>query len=366
MAARGAGAAGGQTAEHRILGGCRVRVPGLRRLCSDCVNWAGSRVAPSRWSIAGPREVPHASRDRRRVRPAQGRRHSLDFNRRQQFKQATRSHPHRFCMGADPVRGGVIASFARPGGNVTGLSILSTDIASKRLELLRETVPGIRRLAVMANAGNPQAVLEVERSRRWLARSASKSRRSKSGGSRILLPPSKRSRQAMLFTLRAMCSLTANRTRILTFAHSARLPTMFNNRFLLKRAASCPTARTSRISSGARPSWSTRFCAARSPATFRSSSHQFELVVNLTTAKALGLTIPDSFLAARRRGDRIAGCLAASAHGRLCAGFRLPAMTNLSTRSGGRRPKSAKARNRGQWCSGGAAGAMGIWPRGMA
>ena len=49
-----------------------------------------------------------------------------------------------------------------------------------------------------------------------------------------------------------------------------------------------------------------------------------------------------------------------------CAGFRLPAMTNLSTRSGGRRPKSAKARNRGQWCSGGAAGAMGIWPRGMA
>ena len=51
---------------------------------------------------------------------------------------------------------------------------------------------------------------------------------------------------------------------------------------------------------------------------------------------------------------------------RKCAGFRLPAMTNLSTRSGGRRPKSAKARNRGQWCSGGAAGAMGIWPRGMA
>jgi hypothetical protein len=49
-----------------------------------------------------------------------------------------------------------------------------------------------------------------------------------------------------------------------------------------------------------------------------------------------------------------------------CAGFRLPAMTNLSKRSGGRRPKSAKARNRGQWCSGGAAGAMGIWPRGKA
>jgi hypothetical protein len=51
---------------------------------------------------------------------------------------------------------------------------------------------------------------------------------------------------------------------------------------------------------------------------------------------------------------------------RFCAGFRLPAMTNLSKRSGGRRPKSAKARNRGQWCSGGAAGAMGIWPRGKA
>jgi putative ABC transport system substrate-binding protein len=78
------------------------------------------------------------------------------------FKQATEVIPIVFALGADPIRGGVIASLARPGGNVTGLSILSTDIASKRLELLREAMPGIGRLAVIANAGNPQAVLEVD------------------------------------------------------------------------------------------------------------------------------------------------------------------------------------------------------------
>src|SRR6516164_221866 len=70
------------------------------------------------------------------------------------FKQATEVIPIVFALGTDPLGGGVIASLARPGGNVTGLSTLSTDIASKRLELLREAVPGIRRLAVFANAGN--------------------------------------------------------------------------------------------------------------------------------------------------------------------------------------------------------------------
>src|SRR5262249_31004881 len=61
----------------------------------------------------------------------------------------------------DPVGTGVVASLARPGGNVTGLSNQLVDTSSKRLELLREVVPGLRRLAILANAGNPGAVLDM-------------------------------------------------------------------------------------------------------------------------------------------------------------------------------------------------------------
>jgi ABC-type uncharacterized transport system substrate-binding protein len=69
---------------------------------------------------------------------------------------------HRvFAIANDPVGSGFVASLARPGGNITGLSLQSTDIATKRLELLREILPGTRRLAVLVNVGNPGAVLEM-------------------------------------------------------------------------------------------------------------------------------------------------------------------------------------------------------------
>ena len=71
-------------------------------------------------------------------------------------KQATSVIPIVFAVAGDPVGTGLVASLARPGGNVTGLSLQATDIAGKRLELLREVVPGLRRLAIMANVGNPR------------------------------------------------------------------------------------------------------------------------------------------------------------------------------------------------------------------
>ena len=76
-------------------------------------------------------------------------------------KQATSVIPIVFAAAGDPVGTGLVASLARPGGNVTGLSIQQADLAGKRLELLREVVPGLRRLAIMANVGNPGAVLEM-------------------------------------------------------------------------------------------------------------------------------------------------------------------------------------------------------------
>lgn len=66
-----------------------------------------------------------------------------------------------FALAGDPLGTGVVASLARPGGNVTELSIQATDLASKRLEFLREVVPGLHRLAVMVNVGYPQAMHEM-------------------------------------------------------------------------------------------------------------------------------------------------------------------------------------------------------------
>jgi putative ABC transport system substrate-binding protein len=76
-------------------------------------------------------------------------------------KQATSVIPIVFATAGDPVGNGLVASLALPGGNVTGLATLSADLASKRLELLREVVPGLRRLAIMADIGNPFTVLEL-------------------------------------------------------------------------------------------------------------------------------------------------------------------------------------------------------------
>ena len=78
-------------------------------------------------------------------------------------KQATAVIPIIFATAGDPVGTGLVASLARPGGNVTGLSLQQTDLAGKRLELLREVVPGLRRLAIIGNAGAPAAVLEMRR-----------------------------------------------------------------------------------------------------------------------------------------------------------------------------------------------------------
>jgi putative ABC transport system substrate-binding protein len=77
-------------------------------------------------------------------------------------KQATSVIPIVFASAGDSVGSGLVETLARPGGNVTGLSSQATDSAPKRLELLREVVPTLRTLAIMADASNPFSVLEVE------------------------------------------------------------------------------------------------------------------------------------------------------------------------------------------------------------
>ena len=102
-------------------------------------------------------------------------------------KQATSVIPIVFAVAGDPVGTGLVASLARPGGNVTGLSSQQTDLAGKRLELLREVVPGLRRLAILANVDNPAAVLEmgeVQAAARTLGIEVTTARNPASGGYR--------------------------------------------------------------------------------------------------------------------------------------------------------------------------------------
>src|SRR5215468_4411547 len=76
-------------------------------------------------------------------------------------KKATAVIPIVFAAAGDPVGTGLVASLARPGGNITGLSIQQTDLASKRLELLREVLPGLRTVAIFVDIGSPNSVLEM-------------------------------------------------------------------------------------------------------------------------------------------------------------------------------------------------------------
>ena len=213
-------------------------------------------------------------------------------------KQATSVIPIVFAVVNDPVGSGLVASLARPGGNVTGLSLQSSDLAGKRLELLREVVPGLRRLAIMANAGYPAAALEmgeVQATARTL-------------GFDVVAFEIRRTEDIALafeaFTGRAEALYVVSdplvgthRISNNTLALGARLPTIHGNREhvetgglmsygpnfpgLYRRAADY----VDKILRGAKP--------ADLPV---EQPTKFDLVINLKTAKALGLEISPTLL----------------------------------------------------------------------
>jgi putative ABC transport system substrate-binding protein len=213
-------------------------------------------------------------------------------------KQATSVIPIVFALAGNPVGSGAVASLARPGGNVTGLSSVATDLAGKRLQLLREVVPGLRRLAIMANVGYPSALLEideVQEAARTLSLEVAtlEIRRADEIASAFEMLKGR----AEALYVPADPLVNTNRVRINTLALGARLPTMFGIREyvdaggLLSYGPNIPDLfrRTGdyvdKILRGAKPS----DLPVEQPT-------KFELVINLTTAKALGLTIPESFL----------------------------------------------------------------------
>ena len=135
--------------------------PWTQLLGSECANSAGSR-GQSRSIIAGRRDAPSVGQI-----AAEFVRLKVDVivtggNAAVAAKQASSVVPIVFALVDDPVGSGLVASLARPGGNVTGLSMQSAELAGKRLALLREVVPGLRRVAIMANVNYPAAVQEMD------------------------------------------------------------------------------------------------------------------------------------------------------------------------------------------------------------
>jgi putative ABC transport system substrate-binding protein len=190
-------------------------------------------------------------------------------------RQATSVIPIVFGTASDPVGTGVVTSLARPGGKVTGLSNQSADLAGKRLELLREVLPGLRRLAIMANIRSPIGVLEmgdVQAAARTLGIEVAPLEIRRAEDIEPAFAALKAQADALYVVGDAL--INANLTRIMTFSHTARLPTIFNAAILSKPEVLCPTGQTTRLSSVALPNLSTEFCAGRSRPTSRSSRRQ--------------------------------------------------------------------------------------------
>src|SRR5262245_40103347 len=186
-------------------------------------------------------------------------------------KQATSVIPIVFAVPPNPVGGGLVASLARPGGNVTGLSVQNSDLAGKRVELLREVVLGLRRVAVTANVGYAGAVQEMgeaQAAARMFGLEVVTLEIQRAEDIAPAFEALKGRAEALYVCAEAL--VTANRVRISTLANVARLPTMHGQREhveaagLMSYAANFPDLY--------RPTSLTRFCAGRSQETFRLSS----------------------------------------------------------------------------------------------
>jgi putative ABC transport system substrate-binding protein len=219
-------------------------------------------------------------------------------------KQATSTIPIVSVILPDPIGSGLVASLARPGGNLTGLSIQLTDLAGKRLELLREVVPGLRRLAFLLDAGYPAMLLEMSEAQAITNTLGIEITKLEIRGPEDLVPAFETLKDgADALYVSGGPLISANRIRINTLANAARLPTMHGEKAyveagglmsygpnfpdLFRRAAEF----VDKILRGAK--------AGDIPV---EQPTKFDLVINLTTAKALGLEVPPTLLA---RADEV-------------------------------------------------------------
>jgi putative ABC transport system substrate-binding protein len=219
-------------------------------------------------------------------------------------KQATSIIPIVFATAGDPVGTGIVASLARPGGNITGLSGQAADTAGKRVELLRELIPDLRRLAILADVDSPFTARDVDETQgaaRTLALETVAFEIRRREDIAVAFKAFQGRAQALYVSTGPLAFV--NRTRINTFALAARLPTMHGVRE--------PVEAGGLICYG--PNWPVMWSHAADvvdkilrgakPADIPvEQPTKFELVVNLSTAEALGIAVPPMLLA---RADEV-------------------------------------------------------------
>ena len=219
-------------------------------------------------------------------------------------KQATSAIPIIFPTAGDPLGSRLVISLARPGGNATGLSNLGTDLAAKRLEILREVLPGLRRLAVMVNtdySGGATEREQIDAAARTLGLEITPMliRRAED------IAPAFEGLEgrADAFYTTGDSLVNAQRLRINTFALTARLPTMFPQREYLEAGGLMSYGANFRDLNRRAADYVDKVLRGAKPADLPvEQPTKFDLVINLITARALGLTVSPTLLA---RADEV-------------------------------------------------------------
>jgi putative ABC transport system substrate-binding protein len=219
-------------------------------------------------------------------------------------KRATSAIPIVFALASDPVGGGLVASLAHPGSNVTGLSLQSTDLAGKRIELLREVVPRLRRLAVLIDVGFAQSALEMGE-----ARAAART-----FGIEIVpleirhaedIRPAVTTLNGSAQALYAVGSalVDTSRDRIIALTSNARLPTLFSNRDLVQAGGLMSYGANSLDLFRRSADLVDKILHGANPADLPVEQPiKFDLAINLKTARAIDISIPPTLLA---RADEV-------------------------------------------------------------
>src|SRR4051812_5824150 len=219
-------------------------------------------------------------------------------------KDATRTIPIVMASG-DPVGLGLVASLARPGGNVTGPSMMNTEIVGKRMQLLKEVVPGLIRVAVLVNSINPIHAIfwrETERAARELGLELKPVEARAPEDFEVAFAAATRSHAGALIALDDALTYN-NRARVVAVAAASRLPALYGYREF--------TDEGGLMSYGADLASHFRHAADYVDKILRGAKPgeipveqptKFDLIINLKAAKALGLTLPPSLLA---RADEV-------------------------------------------------------------
>jgi putative tryptophan/tyrosine transport system substrate-binding protein len=214
-------------------------------------------------------------------------------------KRATTSIPIVFPVAVDPVGSGFVDSLSRPGGNVTGLSLQGPEVAGKRLELLRQIAPGLRRLAIMVDVGYPAAKkdsAECQTAARALGLEVTVLELSSPEDIAAAFDSLHGNADALYVVADAMTN--ASHARIVALALAARLPTMFGTSDLIGVGGLMAYGPSLLALFRRTGDYVDKILHGTKPGDIPvEQPTKFDLVINLKTAKALGLAVPPTLLA---------------------------------------------------------------------